>query len=91
MESIKAKVTGAVQGVGYRYFVIRRSVALGLTGYAKNMNDGSVEVVAEGNRNKLDELIKDLWEGPSFSSVSSVEVEREQSSERVFSGFNIKY
>ena len=67
-----AIVKGMVQGVGYRFFVIRQAEILGLTGWVKNLSDGSVEVVAEGFREILDELVKELWKGPSAAHVSDV-------------------
>ncbi len=48
MKRITANVSGRVQGVGYRYFVTDRAREIGVTGYAKNLADGSVEIVAEG-------------------------------------------
>lgn len=76
MKNISAifNVQGLVQGVGFRYFVFRNASKLGIKGYAKNLYDGSVEVVAEGNENSVNELYKLLKLGPSRSMVSSVEV-----------------
>lgn len=69
------RVRGLVQGVGYRYFVRRTATALGLGGYVRNRFDGSVEVVAEGEREVLLALARELKEGPRFASVESVEIE----------------
>lgn len=66
-------VTGRVQGVGYRYFVLQEAQKLGLTGFARNLPDGRVEVVAEGDDTALAGLEALLREGPSFSRVASVE------------------
>lgn len=68
------KVYGIVQGVGFRYFVYRIANGLGLKGYAKNLFDGSVLVVAEGDEEKLQELLMDLKQGPSNAYVQKVEV-----------------
>jgi acylphosphatase len=81
-------VVGRVQGVGYRYFVLRQAEALGLTGFARNRPDGSVEVVAEGSEELLAQFEKSLGEGPSFSAVTSVE--REAIAPRGDSGFQIR-
>jgi acylphosphatase len=81
-------VVGRVQGVGYRYFVLRQAEALGLTGYARNRPDGSVEVVAEGAEGLLAQLEESLREGPSFSMVTAVE--REAIAPRGDSGFHIR-
>ena len=63
-------VKGLVQGVGYRYFVLKNAHILNINGYAKNLFDGSVEVVAEGNKDAVEQLHKLLEKGPSRASVS---------------------
>jgi len=68
-------VSGHVQGVGFRYFVYRRATELNLTGYAKNLYNGNVEVIAEGNEFNLQELYKLLKQGPSRAYVEFVQVE----------------
>ena len=87
---LDAKVKGKVQGVGFRYFVQRRAAALGLCGYARNLADGDVEVVAEGNREQLETLLGDLNRGPSMSSVESVRAEWSETVQPRFNGFNIR-
>jgi len=70
-------VSGVVQGVGFRYFVRHQARALNLTGYAKNLADGRVEVLAMGGDSKsLNDLASALHKGPPMSDVRSVE-ERE--------------
>jgi acylphosphatase len=81
-------VKGRVQGVGYRYFVLRQAGALGLTGYTRNRDDGSVEVVAEGGEDALAQLESRLREGPAFSEVSGVE--REAIAPRGDGGFQVR-
>ena len=73
--SFHAVVHGLVQGVNYRYFVQRYAEAGGLTGYARNLDDGSVEVFAEGEKDKLAQLIAKLKAGPREARVERVEVE----------------
>lgn len=75
-ERLVATVRGLVQGVGYRWFVVRQASALKLTGWARNERDGSVHVVAEGTRPALDELVARLHQGPPSSQVADVLVER---------------
>ena len=75
-ERIEATVRGDVQGVGFRWFVVRRASELGLVGWTANESDGSVKVVAEGPTGALDQLVNHLHEGPSGASVQSVEVSR---------------
>ena len=66
-------ISGRVQGVGYRYFAQRAASSLGLTGYARNLDDGRVEVFAVGAAKKLDELAGLLRQGPRWSDVRGVE------------------
>jgi acylphosphatase len=66
-------VRGRVQGVGYRYFVERAAYELGLTGYARNLEDGRVEVYAVGPPDRLSTLEGLLWKGPRLSNVRGVE------------------
>jgi acylphosphatase len=70
---LRATVRGYVQGVGFRAFVRRRALALGLDGYVRNTWDGNVEAVAVGPRGDLEALLEDLRRGPSESEVSSVD------------------
>ena len=83
------EISGYVQGVGFRYFVYRKANELGLDGYATNKYDGSVEVIAEGDKEAIIELHKYLKAGPSRSSVDSCKVIWEVYTGR-FGGFNIK-
>ena len=74
--ALHAIVRGRVQGVNFRDFVYRRAISLGLTGYVRNLPDmRSVEVVAEGQRERLELLREQLREGPRGARVVSVEVQ----------------
>jgi acylphosphatase len=80
-------ISGRVQGVGYRYFAQRAAAPLGLTGYARNLADGRVEVYAVGLPAKLDEFAGALREGPRWSDVRAVD---EQEAEvREYASFQI--
>ena len=72
MERLEATVTGRVQGVGYRYFVLREADALDLVGWVANESDGSVRLVAEGPRDRLDALLASLRKGPPGALVDHV-------------------
>jgi acylphosphatase len=90
VEGIHAYIHGRVQGVYYRDFVKRMARPLSLTGFVRNMPDGeTVEVVAEGERDKLEELLHHLETGPKGASVEVMEYEwcpvRHQ-----FQGFSIR-
>ena len=66
-------VSGRVQGVGFRYFVLRRAQALGLTGWTRNLEDGAVEVRAWGGEGDLAKLGELLATGPRSAKVTNVE------------------
>jgi acylphosphatase len=64
-----------VQGVGFRYFLARHAQARGLSGWVRNRADGGVELVAEGDRSHLDELLEAARQGPRHSRVDSVDAQ----------------
>jgi acylphosphatase len=66
-------VTGQVQGVGFRWFVARHARSLGLSGYARNLEDGRVEVIATGDEPALVRLEEVLRSGPANAQVTGVE------------------
>lgn len=72
---LQAIVHGRVQGVSFRYYTQRRARELGLTGYVRNAWDGTVEVVAEGQRADLDELLAFVRTGPRAAFVTRVDVQ----------------
>ena len=67
-------VRGLVQGVGYRYFVIRKASSLVLNGWVRNLYNGDVEIEVEGERGLIEELIKELKSGPPMSSVQDLKI-----------------
>jgi acylphosphatase len=69
---IHCVVSGRVQGVWYRGSTQRQAEQLGLTGYARNLADGRVEVLACGERKAVEVLQKWLWQGPPAAQVSDV-------------------
>lgn len=76
-ERLTARVTGHVQGVGFRWWAARQAEALELVGWVMNANDErSVELVAEGEPGALAELERRLRAGPSGARVDSLDVER---------------
>ncbi len=72
MKQVLISVSGAVQGVGYRYFIRYQAERLGLTGYAENKPDGSVEILAEGPEADLKILIEIAERGPAHAQVEKV-------------------
>lgn len=89
MNRVEFKVYGLVQGVGFRYFVYRKAKELGLVGIAKNLFDGSVLVIAEGEKEKLEKLYNYLKIGPTYARVDKVEIEY-TSPTGTFNGFFIQ-
>ena len=71
---LHVNLKGRVQGVGFRYYVQRTASALRITGWVRNRWDGSVEMVAEGPRPLLDQLLAAVRRGPTGAYVSDVQV-----------------
>ena len=90
LASLQATVYGYVHGVFFRAFVSRRASELGLTGYVRNLPDGTVEVNAEGDRNRLEKLIGYLKVGPPGARVEKV-VTNWSEYTGSYSGFSIRY
>lgn len=82
-------IKGRVQGVFFRYKTQQEAQKLGLNGWVKNNGDGSVEILAEGDKDKLEELIEWCKEGPRSAQVEKVEV-KWQKYVGEFEGFEIR-
>ncbi len=89
-KAVQVKVYGIVQGVGFRFSTVSQARRLGLTGYVRNVSDGSVEVVAEGKQEALDKLVKWLEKGPPGAIVRKVDV-RVIPYRGFFRSFNIEF
>ena len=72
MAAARFLVSGKVQGVFYRASAREQALALGLSGYAKNLPDGRVEVVASGSDAAIEALERWLWQGPTAARVDTV-------------------
>ena len=83
-------ISGMVQGVGYRFFARGAAQRLGVSGYAKNLSDGRVEVYAIGSPALLAALRAELARGPRFASVSNVEDEERGVDSRYAGRFTIE-
>ena len=88
-QRLEAVVRGRVQGVGFRYFVLREANRLGLAGWVANQADGSVRLVAEGDRVDLDRLAERVSVGPAGATIADVEV-RWASAQGGWSGFAVR-
>jgi len=83
-------ISGYVQGVNFRHYTRQRATLLGLTGWVKNLSNGQVEVVAEGEEEALQDLIEWCHRGPSLAEVERVEV-RWEPYQGEFSHFGIAW
>lgn len=72
LASLEVRVTGRVQGVGFRYFTLELARRLDLTGYVMNMRDGGVRAYGEGPRASLEQFLHALERGPGGASVREV-------------------
>lgn len=84
-----ALISGRVQGVNFRSFTRKNAKALGLRGYVKNLEDGEVEVEAEGEEEKLKELLELIKKGPRMANVRDFEVEWKEP--EGFNDFKVEY
>jgi acylphosphatase len=75
VKSVRARITGRVQGVGFRAFVEQTAERLGVRGWVRNRRDGSVEAVISGDTSKVDEMLTLCWQGPPAAKVDGVSVE----------------
>jgi len=75
VERLHAVIHGDVQGVGFRYFMTRHAQGRRLKGWVRNRSDGAVELVAEGDRPDLDELLEAARQGPRHARVASVDAQ----------------
>ena len=89
MRAVKMRIEGIVQGVGFRYYTYRLAKRYGVKGYVRNMPDGSVEVVAEGEDPKLSEFLQEVAKGPSSAVVTGVEIKEIEPFG--YESFEIKY
>ena len=90
MKNLEIIVSGRVQGVCYRAFVLHRANELNIKGYAKNLMNGNVKVIAIGENDTLNGFINTLREGPSMARVDDIQ-KTEIITGEAFSGFRIKY
>ena len=68
-------VRGAVQGVGFRSFAVKVARQNDLNGFVRNLNDGSLEIIIEGNEWGVKLFAESIWEGPPLARVDEIQVE----------------
>jgi acylphosphatase len=74
-KAVHVRITGRVQGVGFRDWTRGEAIALGLTGWVRNEPDGSVHALLVGAESAVEAMLKRLWKGPRFGEVSDVRSE----------------
>lgn len=82
-------ISGRVQGVGFRAFTRSQAAVLDIKGWVKNLHDGRVEAVIEGEKNNVAQMQKKLKKGPSFARVDNFEVKEQKIDD--FNDFEIKF
>lgn len=87
---LKIKISGMVQGVGFRYHLRKVALSLGLKGWVRNNADGSVTALVQGENQKVYDLVSWSRKGPSMSWVSSVEITEKQADPDLY-GFDIVF
>lgn len=86
---LHAQIYGRVQGVSFRYYSVLTAQEIGITGWVRNLEDGSVETAAEGTREQLERFLAFLRRGPSGAQVSKVDVNWSEPSAE-FSDFHVR-
>ena len=90
MKRVQIVVSGRVQGVSFRAYAVQEARALGLTGYVRNLANGDVEIVAEGDETALNRLCEWARKGPPAARVTQASVEWLEPA-ATFTGFEIRY
>jgi len=87
---VKVRVTGIIQGVGFRPFIYRIAVKNGLKGYVRNMGDAGVEILLEGEENAINNFLRDLrWKKPPLAQIQEIII-RELEGENQYTSFTIE-
>lgn len=73
IKTVRLLISGRVQGVGYRQWLAREAKRAGVAGWIRNREDGAVEAVLQGERDRVDQLVNDAWNGPMPAHVTDIE------------------
>jgi len=90
INEVEIKIFGKVQDVGFRYAALHKAVELFLTGFVKNLDDGTVQIVAQGEQGSLEELASWVKIGPRFANVDRITADFREPNAK-FKIFEIKY
>ena len=83
------RVYGEVQNVGFRYFIHRKASSAGIFGWVKNLEDGSVEAVFEGEKAVVNSVVEDCKKGPKLAKIEKVDIQSEAPTGE-FTGFEVR-
>ena len=89
MKEIYAKIAGKVQQVGFRQYTKKQADKLGVVGWVRNLDDGTVECIGQGKEEKLEKFAKHLKRGPYFADVETTQIDWYDDLQDQFSGFTI--
>ena len=87
----KIVVSGNVQGIGYRFFSENEAQKLNLTGWVRNLSNGDVEILAEGEENILNEFISILKTKHSYATISNMKIQKKEIVKNEFLNFKIAF
>lgn len=91
IKQVKIRVSGRVQGVGFRFFTYQQAAKLGLAGYVRNLDNGDVELVAKGDDLIISKLIQWIEQGgPTSARITGIDV-TEQPPQNDLTSFNVRY
>jgi len=90
MKALMILISGRVQGVGFRWFAERQAVEYGVNGYVRNLSDGRVEVLAQGDDEVLEAFCEKLREGPPFARPENLSLEAVSINSEI-QGFHIRF
>ena len=88
MKRVRLRISGVVQGVAFRYYTVAEAKRLGVTGWVRNVPDGTVEALAEGELAAVDEFTQWCHSGPRMARVDGVKVKVEEYGNG-FEGFDV--
>lgn len=87
IETNRVRIVGQVQGVGFRFATVRRAHELGVTGWVRNQNDGSVQALLQGDPDQIDAMLAWMRYGPDRARVDDITVEPDYTFSRRFASF----
>lgn len=90
MKATQITIIGLVQGVSFRHYTKKTALSLGLTGFVKNLKDGSVEIIVQGSKDNINKLINWCKKGPEQAKVENVKIKEINLTEK-FNLFEIRY